>query len=157
MELIADSTSDLPGPTCEAALDTPMPGREEDHPHVRLGALSVNGRMDPKAIEAVILRDGRTSIGTCFGADLSSLPEERRVAVRLVVHEDGTRQVNSEANAGHLQRCVESAITALQLGKPESGLTTMIIPMMFRKRMFVADRSRVAEWAERINAPCRKK
>lgn len=102
---------------------------------VQLGALSVNGRLAP----AVILREARKNLSRfrfCYQHGLANNPElTGRVAVRLVVGTDGS--VSNVANAGSdmpdsgVVSCVVRSFYGTTFPRPESGVVTAIIPVLF--------------------------
>lgn len=102
---------------------------------VQLGALTVNGRLAP----AVILREARKNLSRfrfCYQHGLANNPElAGRVAVRLVVGTDGA--VSNVANAGSdmpdsgVVSCVVRSFYGTTFPRPESGVVTAIIPVLF--------------------------
>lgn len=115
-------------------------GRSTSRPHItmRQGTSTVNGRLPPE----VILRIVRQHYGmfrACYEHGLRANPTlEGRVAVRFVIAASGdvreARDGGSDLASTDVRECVTSAFKRLQFPKPESGVVTVVYPIIFGVR-----------------------
>lgn len=102
---------------------------------IRLGAISVNGRLPPEAVQRIVWQNyGRFS--ACYEDGLKRNPGiEGKVSVHFVIGQDGT--ISSVANEGsdlpdaEVIACVERAFEGLTFPAPESGIVTVNHRMIF--------------------------
>jgi hypothetical protein len=145
----------LPGPTCEASLDIPMPGRDEDHPNVHLGGEFVNrDKLEPARVRASVKRQA-PAITACFANESADV--QRTVVV--LVSEDGSHEVKSADGRDPLQVCLEKAIAGATFDKPSSGNAVIMLPFVYEQRLFTPDPDlkKLRAWEAKINRRCKEK
>ncbi len=104
-------------------------------PQVRMGAVSVSGRMPPEVIQRIVRQHfGRFRL--CYENGLRNNPNlVGRVAVRFVIGRDGA--VSNVGNGGSdlpdvgVIRCVVKQFYLLEFPQPEAGIVTVVFPIMF--------------------------
>jgi hypothetical protein len=132
-------------PTIEEVLKAPevvlpeeQTGRNQKRfrgPRVRMGATSVSGRMPQEVIQRIVRQNfGRFRL--CYENGLRLNPNlQGRVAVRFVIGRDGA--VSNVGNGGSdlpdsgVVRCVVKQFINLEFPRPESGIVTVVFPIMF--------------------------
>ena len=111
--------------------------RVHPSPVVRRGAMSINGRVDPKQVAAVLgSREGW--IRACYDDGLARNPLlQGRVSFRFVIGRDGV--ASNAANAGsdlpdsQVVSCVVRAAAGLVFTPPEGGVATVVAPYALRR------------------------
>jgi tetratricopeptide (TPR) repeat protein len=104
-------------------------------PQVRMGALSVSGRLPPEVIQRIIRQSfGRFRL--CYENGLRNNPNLMgRVATRFVIRKDG--DVDSVSNGGSdmpdgaVVSCVLRAFHGFSFPQPEGGSVSVVAPIMF--------------------------
>ncbi|MFT3774205.1 MAG: AgmX/PglI C-terminal domain-containing protein [Minicystis sp.] len=104
-------------------------------PQVRMGAVSVSGRLPPEVIQRIVRQNfGRFRL--CYENGLRNNPNlAGRVSVRFVIARDGT--VSNASNGGSdlpdggVINCVVRAFFGLTFPEPEGGIITVTYPIMF--------------------------
>ncbi len=107
-----------------------------DPPKVRMGAVTVNGRLPPEVIQRIVRQNfGRFRL--CYEAGLRRNPNlEGKVASRFVIGKDGG--VSNVGNGGSdlpdsgVVSCVLAAFNGLSFPQPEGGLVTVVYPITFQ-------------------------
>jgi hypothetical protein len=117
----------LEQPTCDT---TKLPKGE-----VRMGATTVNGRLDPEEIQRVVRASYDRFLG-CYDVGRCKDPKlQGRVAVRFVIGTDGT--VSNVGNGGSdlpdpgVVQCVVRTYGGMTFPRPEGGVVTVVYPIMF--------------------------
>jgi hypothetical protein len=159
---VVGESDGLPGPACEEALDIPKPGHEEARPRVRLGAVTVAGRVGSEEVTRTIAKQGRAAFGRCVEIAKTMATKEPRVGVHIRLREDGSSFAPEEEETAENLRdplfaCARSALLGLRYPKPDSGAATVVVPLTFHQTTFVPDRDKLQAWADKINKPCKKK
>jgi hypothetical protein len=111
------------------------PARNSPGPKVRMGAVSVSGRLPPEVVQRIVRQNfGRFRL--CYENGLRNNPNlQGRVAVRFVVGRDGA--VSNVGNGGSdmpdggVVSCVVRAFYGLSFPEPERGIVTIVYPIMF--------------------------
>lgn len=109
-----------------------------DLPRVRQGALTVNGRLDPKTIGAVVsARMG--FFRRCYAVGLHANPNlQGRIAMRFVIGRDGVAgepgNGGSDLPDASVVQCVLKSAAGLTFPPPEGGIVTVVAPFMFTPR-----------------------
>lgn len=104
-------------------------------PKVRMGAVSVTGRLPPEVIQRIVRQNfGRFRL--CYENGLRNNPNlQGRVGVRFVIGRDGavTNVSNggSDMPDGGVVRCVVRAFNGLSFPQPEAGIVSVVYPIMF--------------------------
>jgi hypothetical protein len=107
-------------------------------PVVRQGALTVNGRLDPKTIAAVV--GGRMGFfRRCYAEGLHNNPNlQGRVSMRFVIGRDGVASEpgngGSDLPDASVVQCIVKAAAGLTFPPPEGGIVTVVAPFMFAPR-----------------------
>ena len=104
-------------------------------PRVRMGAVSVNGRMPPEVIQRIVRQNfGRFRL--CYENGLRTNPElQGRVSVRFTIGVEGA--VSNVANAGGdlpdagVAACVVRGFSGLTFPQPEGGNIVVTYPLLF--------------------------
>jgi tetratricopeptide (TPR) repeat protein len=104
-------------------------------PKVRMGAATVSGRLPPEIVQRIVRQNfGRFRV--CYEQGLSRSPKlTGRVSARLVIGRDGS--VSHVGNGGSdipdagVLSCVLSAFYGLSFPQPESGIVTVVFPILF--------------------------
>ncbi len=103
-------------------------------PRVRMGAVSVSGRLPPEVIQRIVRQNfGRFRL--CYENGLRNNPElQGRVAIRFVIGRDG--QVSNVGSGGDLpdqavRACVARVFYGLTFPQPEGGIVTVSYPIVF--------------------------
>ena len=104
-------------------------------PQVRMGATSVSGRLPPEVIQRIVRQNfGRFRV--CYENGLRNNPNlQGRVGVRFVIGRDGA--VSNTGNGGSdmpdsgVVSCVVRSFQSLSFPQPESGIVTVVYPIMF--------------------------
>ena len=110
-------------------------GRRFRAPQVRMGAVSVSGRLPPEVIHRIVRQNfGRFRL--CYENGLRGNPNlQGRVAVRFVIGRDGA--TSNVGNGGsdvpdmNVVRCVMRQFQGLEFPQPEGGIVTVVFPIMF--------------------------
>lgn len=120
----------------DVVLPEEQPGRRRFRgPQVRMGAVSVSGRLPPEVIQRIVRQNfGRFRL--CYENGLRNNPNLiGRVAVRFVIGRDGA--VSNVGNGGSdmpdvgVIRCVVKQFYSLEFPQPEAGIVTVVFPIMF--------------------------
>lgn len=104
-------------------------------PKVRMGAVSVNGRLPPEVIQRIVRQNfGRFRL--CYENGLRNNPNlQGRVGVRFLIGRDGavTNVSNggSDMPDGGVVSCVVRAFSGLSFPQPEAGIVSVVYPIMF--------------------------
>ena len=100
-----------------------------------MGAASVSGRLPPEVIQRIV-RQNQGRFRMCYEQGLRLNPNlEGRVVTRFVIGKDGA--VSDASNAGsdlpdsQAVACVVRAYYGLFFPQPESGIVTVVYPIMF--------------------------
>ena len=104
-------------------------------PKVRMGAVTVSGRLPPEVIQRIVRQNfGRFRL--CYENGLRNNPNlQGRVAVRFVIGRDGA--VTNVGNGGSdmpdsgVVSCVVRAFYGLTFPQPEGGIVTIVFPIVF--------------------------
>ncbi len=104
-------------------------------PKVRMGAVTVNGRLPPEVIQRIVRQNfGRFRM--CYEQGLGRNPNlEGRVASRFIIGHDGS--IASVTNGGSdlpdagVVSCVLGAFKGLSFPQPEGGIVSVVYPIMF--------------------------
>jgi tetratricopeptide (TPR) repeat protein len=104
-------------------------------PKVRMGAVTVSGRLPPEVIQRIVRQNfGRFRL--CYEQASSLNPNlEGRVGVRFVIDRSGA--VSNVADAGStipdsgMIQCVMSAFQGLSFPQPEGGVVSVVYPIEF--------------------------
>jgi hypothetical protein len=103
-------------------------------PQVRMGAVSISGRLPPEVIQRIVRQNfGRFRL--CYEAGLRNNPNlQGRVAVRFVIGRDGAvsniSNGGSDLPDGGVVRCIVRAFEGLSFPQPEGGIVTAVYPIM---------------------------
>jgi hypothetical protein len=111
------------------------PGHRVASPVVRIGTTTASGHLPAEVIQRIVRQNfGRFRL--CYENGLRSSPSlQGRVAVRFVIGRDGA--VSSVGNGGSdlpdpgVVSCVVRAFYGLSFPSPESGIVTVVYPIMF--------------------------
>jgi len=122
------------GPTSSTLAADPMV-RHGKAPQVRMGGVSISGRLPPEVIGRIVRQNfGRFRL--CYENGLRNNPNlQGRVAVRFVIGADGA--VSNVGNGGSdmpdagVVSCVARAFKGLSFPLPERGIVTVVYPIMF--------------------------
>ncbi len=104
-------------------------------PRVRMGAVSVSGRLPPEVIQRIVRQNfGRFRL--CYENGLRNNPNlQGRVGVRFVIGRDGAvsnvRNGGSDLPDGAVVSCVVRSFQSLNFPQPEGGIVTVVYPVMF--------------------------
>ncbi len=137
----AMATSDLATLLETMKLDTlavrssSTPGRRD---RVRLGAVNVSGRLPLEVVERAV-RGYARAFDACYEGGFTKKPTlEGRVAVRLVVLGDGSvkeaRNGGSDLPDPAVVDCVVGVFQRALFPKPEGGIVTIVVPLLFSPR-----------------------
>ena len=104
-------------------------------PQVRMGAISVTGRLPPEVIQRIVRQNfGRFRV--CYENGLRNNPNlQGRVSTRFEIRKDG--DVGSVSNGGSdmpdstVVRCVARSFYGISFPQPEGGAVTVVAPIMF--------------------------
>ena len=102
---------------------------------VRLGALTVNGRISSQQIASVV--EGRMGLYRACGSKLEA-PADCRIAVRFVIVPDGG--ITNLANGGSdcpspaAVQCVITNTHGTVFPPPQGGIATVVVPFKFSRR-----------------------
>jgi hypothetical protein len=130
----------LDAPTHAPGLDGllgPVVPRTGAHPtaKVRMGATTVSGRLPPEIIQRIV-RQNYGRFRMCYEQGLGrNSGLEGRVSVRFVIDQGGA--VVNVASAGSdlpdagVVGCVTRAFYGLSFPRPESGIVTVVYPILF--------------------------
>lgn len=130
------------GGGAQASPMAPDPGGEPPPPlpeakfrPVRLGALTISGRVDQKAVEKV-LEENLGRLWKCYEARLAVDPNlQGRVSVRFVIDRTGEAfhagNGGSDLPSSEVVSCVVRAMGALRFPRPEAGVVTVVSPFLF--------------------------
>jgi hypothetical protein len=110
-------------------------GRGFRGPQVRMGAVSVSGRLPPEVIQRIVRQNfGRFRL--CYENGLRRNPVlQGRVAVRFVIGRDGV--TSNVGNGGSdlpdsaVVGCVVRQFKNFEFPQPEGGIVTVVFPIMF--------------------------
>jgi hypothetical protein len=102
---------------------------------VRVGAVTVNGRLTPETIRGVV--EGRVGfMRACYADALKTNPNLMgRVSVRFVIGRDGT--TTNFGNGGSdlpdpkMVSCCVRSLVGMRFPQPEGGIVTVVHPFMF--------------------------
>jgi hypothetical protein len=102
---------------------------------VRSGAITVSGRLPPEVIQRIV-RANYGKLRTCYEQGLARDPKlQGRVSVRFVIDREG--KVSNVGNGGSDLRddkvtsCVTKTFYGMHFPQPESGIVTVVYPIMF--------------------------
>lgn len=103
-------------------------------PRIRAGAVSVSGLLPPEVVQRV-LRSRLGRVRLCYEHGLRNNPDlAGRVAVRFVIGRDGAvsnvRNAGSDIPDGGVLSCVVRAHYGLSFPQPESGVATVVFPIV---------------------------
>jgi hypothetical protein len=104
-------------------------------PQLRTPTTTVNGRLPAEVIQRIVRQNyGRFRV--CYESGLRSSPTlEGRVEVRFVIGRDGAVSNVSNGNSDlpdpSVVRCVLQAYYGLSFPQPESGIVSVVYPIMF--------------------------
>jgi len=104
-------------------------------PKVRMGAVSISGRLPPEIIQRIVRQNfGRFRL--CYENGLRNNPNLMgRVAVRFVIGRDGAisnvSNGGSDMPDGSVVSCVVKAFYGLSFPQPEGGIVSVVFPIMF--------------------------
>lgn len=112
-----------------------MGGHKVKTPQVRMGMTSVSGRIPPEIVQRVI-RQNYGKFRMCFENGLRNNPNlNGRVTTRFVINRDGS--VSNASNGGSdlpdqgVVQCVVRSFYGLSFPAPETGIVTVVYPIMF--------------------------
>jgi len=115
-----------------AGVGRPDSARAGGRPKVRLGELSVSGRL-PKEVVQRVLRQHLGRFAACYEQGLEREPNlEGRVAVRLAIGREGA--VTSVGTGGDLPdptvaTCLSNVVQTIRFPAPEGGIVTVGVPI----------------------------
>ncbi len=103
-------------------------------PSVRMGAVTLHGRLPPEVVQRIVRQNfGRFRL--CYENGLRNNPNlQGRVSVRFVIGTDGA--VSNVGNGGSdlpdggVVSCIVRAFSSLSFPQPESGIVTVVYPVM---------------------------
>jgi hypothetical protein len=101
----------------------------------RYGDVQANGHLPAEVIQRIVRQnDGRYRF--CYQNALKANPNlQGRVTVRFLIDRAGAVSVASDGGSDipdeGVRRCVVSSFTALSFPAPESGVVTVVYPIMF--------------------------
>jgi hypothetical protein len=101
----------------------------------RYGNPQTNGRLPAEVIQRIVRQnDGRYRF--CYENGLKNNPNlQGRVSVRFLIDRNGAVAVASDAGSDipdeSVRRCVVSSFTALSFPPPDSGIVTVVYPIVF--------------------------
>jgi TonB family protein len=105
-------------------------------PKIRMGAISVNGRLPPEVIQRIVRQSfGRFRL--CYEKGLEKNPTlEGRVVVQFNIERDGSVSSVGSATSTDLKdanvvACVTKGFTALSFPQPEGGIVKVTYPISF--------------------------
>ena len=104
-------------------------------PHIREGTATVNGRLPPEVIQRIVRQNfGRFKV--CYSEGQRKAPNlQGRVATRLVINRDGSvataQDAGSDLPDASVVACVVRAFASLSFPQPESGMVTVLYPLIF--------------------------
>ncbi len=112
-----------------------VPNRRVASPSLRQGATQVNGRLPPEVIQRIVRQNfGRFRL--CYENGLRSNPGlQGRVIVKFVIDHNG--DVSTTADGGsdlpdqNVVSCVRRGFGNLKFPQPESGIVTVVYPIIF--------------------------
>jgi hypothetical protein len=110
------------------------PHRTGRGPQVRMGAVTVSGRLPPEVIQRIVRQNfGRFRL--CYENGLRNNPNLMgRVAVRFVIGRDGAvsnvTNGGSDVPDGGVVNCVVRQFHNLTFPQPEGGIVTVVYPIM---------------------------
>ncbi len=102
---------------------------------LRVGATTVNGRLPPEVVQRVVRQNfGRFNL--CYSNALRDNPSLKgRVTAKLVINRDGsvgsTQDGGSDLPDQNVIQCVLRGIGNLSFPQPESGVVTVVFPLLF--------------------------
>ncbi len=125
-----------PAERCFSGTDAESAARRKNMkpPRIRVGALSVSGRLPPEVIQRIV-RQNFGQFRLCYENGLRTNPKlEGRVTVRFVITKEGT--VSNVSGGGALPDhgvilCVAQSFYDLTFPKPEGGIVTVGYPILF--------------------------
>jgi hypothetical protein len=99
------------------------------------GPVITNGHLPPEVIQRIVRQNfGRFTF--CYQNGLKSNPNlEGRVSVKFVIGRDGAVQVAADGGSdipdARVRQCVVSSFAGLSFPPPDSGMVTVVYPLMF--------------------------
>jgi hypothetical protein len=111
------------------------PGHATRTPQIRVGVLDLKGHLPPEVIQRIVRQNyGRFRL--CYENGLRNNPSlHGRVEVRFVIGRDGAvsnvSNGNSDMPDSSVVKCVVSAYYGLSFPQPDSGIVTVVYPIMF--------------------------
>ena len=109
------------------------------HPKTRFpreaGPVIANGHLPPEVIQRVVRQNfGRFSF--CYQNGLKTNPNlEGRVTVKFVIGRDGAVQLSADGGSdipdATVRQCVVRSFSGLSFPAPDSGMVTVVYPLMF--------------------------
>jgi hypothetical protein len=97
---------------------------------------TVNGRLPPEIIQRIV-RQNFSRMKRCYMTGLEANPNlEGRVVVRFVIGRDGNVSTATDGDSDlpdkTVRACVVAAFQALSFPQPESGIVTVVYPIVFK-------------------------
>jgi hypothetical protein len=128
------------GPNCSGIGNSSGRSREDHVSRARFpreaGPVTTNGHL-PAAVIQRIVRQNFGRFNFCYQNGLKSNPNlEGRVSVRFVIGRDGAVQFAADGGGSDIpdaavRQCVVSSFTNLSFPPPDSGMVTVVYPLMF--------------------------
>ncbi len=104
-------------------------------PSLRMGTMSVNGRLPPEVIQRIVRQSfGRFRV--CYENGLRLNPQlQGRVATQFIIGRDGSvtsaKDNGSDMPDQTVTQCVVRAFANLSYPQPEGGIVTVVAPIIF--------------------------
>lgn len=108
-------------------------GRRPHLASIRMGALSVNGRLPPEVVRRVVRQQfGR--IRLCYDVGLRSNPALRgRITTKFVIDKDGNVSTAKDGGSDlpdvSVVACVVRAFASVTFPQPEGGIVSVVVPL----------------------------
>ncbi|MFT3773384.1 MAG: AgmX/PglI C-terminal domain-containing protein [Minicystis sp.] len=104
-------------------------------PQIRLGAMSVSGRLPPEVIQRIV-RQSYGRFRLCYENGLRNSPNlQGRISVKFVIGRDGNvgnaSSLGSDIPSADVVACVVKAVRGLSFPQPEGGQVVVTYPIMF--------------------------
>jgi hypothetical protein len=140
-----DSTKVPATPTSAASPSAPTPSTSEEDPadtagggsgaSVRETVVAVNGKLSPVVVKRVVRKNFGRLLRCYDDGFKTDKTLAGRVSVKFVITEGGEiSQVSdggSELHDPHVVTCIVKSFEGLSFPKPESGVVTVVYPMVF--------------------------
>ncbi len=110
-------------------------GNPHSNASLRQGATQVNGRLPPEVIQRIVRQNfGRFRL--CYENGLRTNPSlQGRVSVKFVIDENGNVKTAGDGGSdlpdNAVVRCVVRGFSNLSFPQPESGIVTVVYPIIF--------------------------